>query len=62
MKKLDKAEMLKRGQVEHVKAERNVLAEVHNPYVVKLFYSFQVPDLLTAQGTEMIWHWVLTRV
>ena len=41
IKKLDKAEMLKRGQVEHVKAERNVLAEVHNPYVVKLFYSFQ---------------------
>ena len=29
-------------QVDHVKAERNVLAEVHNPYVVKLFYSFQV--------------------
>ena len=29
-------------QVEHVKAERNVLAEVHSPYVVKLFFSF--PD------------------
>jgi len=28
--------------VEHVKAERNVLAEVHNPYIVKLYYSFQV--------------------
>lgn len=41
MKKLKKAEMLRRGQVEHVKAERNVLAEVHNPYIVKLFYSFQ---------------------
>ena len=27
--------------MEHVKAERNVLAEVHNPYVVKLYYSFQ---------------------
>ena len=25
-----------------MKAERNVLAEVHNPYVVKLLYSFQV--------------------
>jgi serine/threonine protein kinase len=25
-----------------VKAERNVLAEVHNPFIVKLFYSFQV--------------------
>lgn len=29
-------------QVEHVKAERNVLAEVQNPYIVKLIYSFQV--------------------
>lgn len=33
-------------QVEHVKAERNVLAEVHSPYVVKLFYSFQDEDFL----------------
>jgi len=31
--------------VEHVKAERNVLAEVHNPYIVKLYYSFQVKGL-----------------
>lgn len=46
MKKLRKAEMLKRGQVEHVKAERNVLAEVHNPYVVKLYYSFQDEEYL----------------
>ena len=30
--------------MEHVKAERNVLAEVHNPYVVKLYFSFQVRD------------------
>jgi hypothetical protein len=29
-----------------VKAERNVLAEVHNPYVVKLLYSFQVGGLV----------------
>lgn len=37
--------------MEHVKAERNVLAEVHNPYVVKLYYSFQVglPDRLSIQ-------------
>ncbi len=33
-------------QVEHVKAERNVLAEVHNPYIVKLYYSFQDEDFL----------------
>ncbi|KAG2449010.1 hypothetical protein HYH02_005764 [Chlamydomonas schloesseri] len=46
MKKLKKVEMLKRGQVEHVKAERNVLAEVQNPYIVKLYYSFQDEDHL----------------
>ena len=28
MKKLKKSEMLRRGQVEHVKAERNLLPEV----------------------------------
>jgi serine/threonine kinase 38 len=33
-------------QVEHVKAERNVLAEVHNPYIVKLYYSFQDEEFL----------------
>lgn len=42
MKKLRKSEMVRRGQVDHVKAERNVLAEVHNPFIVKLLYSFQV--------------------
>jgi serine/threonine kinase 38 len=46
MKKLKKAEMLRRGQVEHVKAERNVLAEVHNPFIVKLYYSFQDEEFL----------------
>ena len=45
LKKLDKAQMLQRGQVDHVRAERNALAEVSNPYVVKLFYSFQVCSL-----------------
>ena len=42
LKKLKKAEMLRRGQVDHVKAERNVLAEVDNPFIVRLYYSFQV--------------------
>ncbi|KAK9804966.1 hypothetical protein WJX73_005308 [Symbiochloris irregularis] len=41
VKKLQKSEMLRRGQVAHVKAERNVLAEVQNQYIVKLHYSFQ---------------------
>mmetsp|Transcript_11278 Transcript_11278/g.31423 ORF Transcript_11278/g.31423 Transcript_11278/m.31423 type:complete len:463 (-) Transcript_11278:133-1521(-) len=46
MKKLKKSEMLRRGQVEHVKAERNVLVEVSSPYVMKLYYSFQDEDFL----------------
>lgn len=46
MKKLKKTEMVRRGQVDHVKAERNLLAEVHNESVVKLFYSFQDEEFL----------------
>ncbi|KAK2961267.1 putative serine/threonine protein kinase [Blattamonas nauphoetae] len=41
MKKLKKAEMKKMGQVEHVKAERNLMAEASCDWVVQLQYSFQ---------------------
>eukprot|EP00951_Prasinocladus_malaysianus_P028739 scaffold263215_cov39-Prasinocladus_malaysianus.AAC.3 len=41
MKKLKKSEMLRRGQVDHVKAERDLLAEVNCKTVVRLYYSFQ---------------------
>ncbi|CAL9762186.1 unnamed protein product [Musa acuminata subsp. burmannicoides] len=41
MKKLKKSEMVTRGQVEHVIAERNLLAEVASHCIVKLYYSFQ---------------------
>lgn len=43
MKTLQKAEMLKRDQLAHVRAERDVLAESTSPWVVQLFYSFQDP-------------------
>lgn len=46
MKKLKKSEMVRRGQIDHVKAERNVLTQVHNPYIVKLLYSFQDTEWL----------------
>ncbi|MCO5583442.1 hypothetical protein L7F22_037353 [Adiantum nelumboides] len=46
MKKLKKTEMLNRGQVEHVRAERNLLAEVDSRCIVKLHYSFQDSDYL----------------
>lgn len=46
MKKLKKSEMLRRGQVEHVKAERNLLAEVESNCIVKLYCSFQDNEYL----------------
>lgn len=33
-------------KVDHVKAERNLLAEVSNPSIVKLYYSFQDDEFL----------------
>ena len=41
MKILRKSEVLRRNQVAHVKAERDILAEADNEWVVKLYYSFQ---------------------
>lgn len=41
MKTLRKEDVLKRNQVAHVKAERDILAEADNEWVVKLYYSFQ---------------------
>uniref|UniRef100_A0A452YF87 non-specific serine/threonine protein kinase n=1 Tax=Aegilops tauschii subsp. strangulata TaxID=200361 RepID=A0A452YF87_AEGTS len=46
MKKLKKSEMLRRGQVEHVRAERNLLAEVDHHCIVKLYCSFQDNEFL----------------
>eukprot|EP01135_Chromosphaera_perkinsii_P009560 Nk52_evm10s1810 gene=Nk52_evmTU10s1810 len=41
MKRMVKSEMLEREQVDHVRAEREILAEANNPWIVQLFYSFQ---------------------
>ncbi|RWS31454.1 serine/threonine-protein kinase LATS1-like protein [Leptotrombidium deliense] len=46
MKTLKKDDVLKRNQVAHVKAERDILAEADNEWVVKLYYSFQDTDNL----------------
>uniref|UniRef100_A0A0L8GU42 non-specific serine/threonine protein kinase n=3 Tax=Octopus bimaculoides TaxID=37653 RepID=A0A0L8GU42_OCTBM len=46
MKTLRKADVLQRNQVAHVKAERDILAEADNEWVVKLYYSFQDKDYL----------------
>lgn len=45
MKTLQKNEILKKDQVTHVRAERDIMAYAdlyhHNPWVVKLYFSFQ---------------------
>ncbi|EFA77558.1 hypothetical protein PPL_12161 [Heterostelium album PN500] len=46
MKRLLKSEMLKKEQVAHVRAERDVLANANNEWVVRLFYSFQDENYL----------------
>ncbi|XP_006832026.1 PREDICTED: serine/threonine-protein kinase LATS2 [Chrysochloris asiatica] len=46
MKTLRKRDVLNRNQVAHVKAERDILAEADNEWVVKLYYSFQDKDSL----------------
>ena len=47
MKKLRKSDMVRRGQVDHVRAERNLLAEVaDHESIVKLYYSFQDDEWL----------------
>lgn len=46
MKTLKKSNVIKRNQVAHVKAERDILAEADNEWVVKLYYSFQDKDSL----------------
>ena len=47
MKTLKKSEMLRRDQLNHVKSERDVLAEsAEGLWVVQLFFSFQDSQLL----------------
>ena len=41
LKCLVKAEMFKKDQLAHVRAERDILAEADSPWVVKLYNTFQ---------------------
>jgi serine/threonine kinase 38 len=41
MKVMNKKEMLRKKQVEHIRAERDVLALIDSPWIVNLRYSFQ---------------------
>ena len=49
MKTLKKSEVLMRNQVAHVKAERDILAEADNDWIVKLYHSFQVRSYFWSQ-------------
>ncbi|KAL9642760.1 hypothetical protein ABK040_009837 [Willaertia magna] len=46
LKKLIKKEMMKKKQVLHVRAERDILVNSNNPWIVDLRYSFQDDDNL----------------
>ena len=42
MKTLKKSNVIAKKQVAHVLAEKDILAEADNDWIVKLYYSFQV--------------------
>lgn len=46
LKKVNKGEMVKKNQVQHVKSERNILALSVNPWIVTLNYTFQDENFL----------------
>lgn len=46
MKTMRKSIVLKRNQIAHVKAERDIMAEADNEWIVKLYFSFQDRDNL----------------
>ncbi len=41
IKILDKNVMIRKNMVEHVMVERHIMANTHNPFVVKLYFAFQ---------------------
>jgi serine/threonine kinase 38 len=45
MKSMLKEAMIMKNQVGHVRAERDILTESENPWIVTLYYSFQVSTL-----------------
>jgi protein-serine/threonine kinase len=61
MKMLRKDNVVKRNQVEHTKAERNVLETATHPFIVELKYAFQTPKKLYfvlefCSGGELFFH------
>jgi serine/threonine protein kinase len=46
MKVLKKATIAARGEIEHTRTEKSVLAKVDHPFLAKLYWSFQTEDNL----------------
>ena len=46
LKTIRKAHIISRSEVAHTLAERSVLAQINNPFIVPLKFSFQTPDKL----------------
>lgn len=46
LKVMDKSQLLRKNQVASIKAEQKILAEANNPFVVKMYWSFQTKEHL----------------
>jgi serum/glucocorticoid-regulated kinase 2 len=61
LKTIRRAHIVSRSEVTHTLAERTVLAQVNNPFIVPLKFSFQSPDklylvLAFVNGGELFHH------
>jgi len=61
MKSLRKEAIIKRKQVDHTRAEKNILQKIQHPFIVKLYYAFQTEDKLYmvleyVNGGELFFH------
>ncbi len=54
MKSMLKEAMIMKNQVGHVRAERDILTESENPWIVMLYYTFQVIQLLIVSSNNLL--------
>jgi len=51
MKVLKKSVIAARGEIEHTKTEKSVLARLDHPFLAKLHFSFQTPVRLSSSSS-----------
>jgi serine/threonine protein kinase len=61
MKVLKKSNLIQRNQLDHTKTERDILQNVHNPFLMRMHYAFQTEDKLYMvmdflNGGELFFH------